>query len=259
MKKIILVSTIILLATSMQAQTISVGKKFQVIAAVKTNTTVTQMGNEMEIPTTGNITTDYEIKSLLGKTITVSSTLKRIIGSATVMGNETKIDSNDSTTANNPQMADAMKDLNKPLDIIVEVGKPYLFKDMSSVQSSEDVTTYLFSPVEVATTKEGFAWSDSASSTEGSKITNNYTVTKITKDEIIISVNSNSTLITTKQQMGMDMKVTMQGTSTSNRIYDATNGLLKNATITFTATGNTEVQSMTIPMTTKGTGTVTTK
>ncbi len=259
MKKLIIASAILLLATNIHAQTITAGKKFQVIAAVKSNTTVNQMGNEMEIPATGNITTDFEVKSISGKTVTLSSTLKRIAGGATVMGNEQNFDSDDAATANNPQMADVLKSLNKPTDITIDINKASLFKDMSGLQSSEDVATYLINPVDAANAKEGFAWSDSTSSSEGSKITNNYSVTKLTKEEITITVISNTTLITNKQQMGMDMKVTMQGASTSIRTYDAANGLLKNASTTFAANGNTEVQGMTIPMTSKGSGTVTVK
>ncbi|MDE3143308.1 MAG: hypothetical protein KGL19_04080, partial [Bacteroidota bacterium] len=140
MKKLIIALPIILLATSIQAQT--VGKKFQALASVKSNTTVNQMGTEMEIPSTGDITTDFEVKSLAGKTVTLTSTLKRIAGGMTMMGNEQKFDSNDSATLNNPQLAEALKELNKPGDITVEIGKAVLYKDMSGLQSGEDVATY---------------------------------------------------------------------------------------------------------------------
>lgn len=257
MKKLVIAFPILLLATSIQAQT--VGKKFQALASVKSNTTVNQMGTEMEIPSTGDITTDFEVKSLAGKTVTLTSTLKRIAGGMTMMGNEQKFDSNDSATLNNPQLAEALKELNKPGDITVEIGKAVLYKDMSGLQSGEDVATYLFSPVDAASAKEGFAWSDSVSSAEGSKIVNKYTVSKVTKDEVTLIVISDNKTITTKQQNGMDLKITMEGALNSTRIYDASNGLLKNATTTFSANGNTEVQGMTIPMTTKGSGTITIK
>ena len=63
MKRIVLASAIGLLATGIHAQTISAGKKISATASVKTNTTVNQMGTEMEIPANGTINTDFEIKS----------------------------------------------------------------------------------------------------------------------------------------------------------------------------------------------------
>jgi len=82
MKKLVFALPIMLLATAIQAQT--VGKKFQALASVKSNTTVNQMGTEMEIPSSGDIATDFEVKSLTGKTVTLTSTLKRIAGAVTM-------------------------------------------------------------------------------------------------------------------------------------------------------------------------------
>ena len=114
MKRIFIGFAIILLATEIHAQTISAGKKFLVVAAVKTNTSVSQMGTEMEIPANGTINTDFEVKSVSGKTVVFIITLKRISGGVTMMGNEQNFDSADSATAANPQLAEVLKDINKP-------------------------------------------------------------------------------------------------------------------------------------------------
>ncbi len=259
MKRIFIASAIILLATSIQAQTISAGKKFLVIASVKTNTSVSQMGTEMEIPATGTVTTDFEVKSVAGKTVTFAATLKRITGSVTMMGNEQTFDSSDSATAANPQVADALKEINKPQEIIAEAGKISLPQDASGTPRSEDVAHYLMIPVNAASVKEGYAWSDSSSTAEGSRSLNNYTVTKVSKDEVVITVISNNKTITTRQQMGMEMKVNMQGASTSIFTYDAASGILKTVATSFSTSGNNEVMGNEIPMSTKGTASVTIK
>ncbi len=259
MKRIVLALVVILLSIVVNAQPINAGKKFQAIAAVKTNTTVNQMGTEMEIPANGTINTDFEVKSVSGKTVVFIVTLKRISGGVTLMGNEQNFDSADSATAANPQLAEALKDINKPKEVTVESGSIALPIDISGTPSGEDIAHYLLIPVNTATVKEGFAWSDSSSTTEGSKSVNNYTVTKVSKEELVVTAINNNKTITTKQQMGMEVKVNMDGASTSVLTYDVASGILKNVATTFSASGNNEVMGNQIPVSTKGTATVTIK
>ena len=153
MKRIVLASVVILLSTGINAQPINAGKKFQAIAAVKTNTTVNQMGTEMEIPANGTINTDFEVKSVSGKTVVFIITLKRISGGVTMMGNEQNFDSADSATAANPQLAEVLKDINKPQEVSVETGKISLPKDISGTPSGEDIAHYLLIPVNAASVK----------------------------------------------------------------------------------------------------------
>lgn len=264
MKKLIIASTIVLLATNMNAQTVNVsaGKKIQSVSSITLTTTVSQMGQEMEIPTTANVNMDFDVKSISGKTIALSGNVKKIVGSVKMMGNEQTYDSDDPATANNPQMAEALKNLNKPSDISVVAGKTSLPKDITDItasQNSEDVANYLFIPVDAASVKEGYTWSDSASTAEGSKALNNYTVTKVSKEEVIITVVNTNKIITTKQQMGMEVKVNMQGGSTATRVYDVASGVLKTVNGSFISSGNNEVMGNSIPVSIKGTATVTVK
>jgi hypothetical protein len=257
MKKLIIAFPIILLATAINAQ-VSVGKKIQTTSVITLNTTVTQMGTEMEIPQTTSINVDFEIKSVTGNTIALSSTLKKVAGKVTVMGNDQSFDSDDAATASNPQMADALKDLNKPLDVTIDLGKTSVSKDITNAQSGEDIAGYLFLPA-VASLKEGFSWSDSSSTPEGSKNVNNFSITKVSKDEVVITLISNNKTVTTKQQMGMEMKINMQGASTVIRVYDPATTILKSASSTFTSSGSSEVMGQTIPVSMKGSSTLTVK
>lgn len=258
MKKLTAILVICLWVISSQAQIFkaSTGKKIQTLSVISLTTTVNQMGTEMVIPTTANVNIDFEMKSATSKEIKLTSTLKRITGDISVMGNEQKYDSNDSSAATNPMAAELLKDLNKPKDLTIVVGKPAITNDITGAQSGEGIANGLFIPVD-ASVKEGFTWSDSSSSSEGSKMVNTYMINKVSKEEVIVKVITKTTLITTRQQMGMEVKVNMQGITEGIRVYDVSTGLLKSANNTFTSSGNNEVMGNSIPVSVKGTAHVT--
>lgn len=258
MKKSAILFVICLWAISSQSQTIKVGagKKIKTVSVIKMNTTVNQMGTDMEIPATTNLDLDFDVKSVSDKQVVLSSTLKKIYGSVTVMGNEQKFDSNDSSTTKNPMMAEALKNLNKPGDLTVEVGKPKLTQDFTGAQSGEEILNSLFIPIDGGSAKEGLSWGDS-SAAEGSKMFNNYTITKVANNEVVVKVISSNTIVTTKQQMGMEVKVNMKAVTTGLRTFDVNSGLLKSASYTFTSDGNNEVMGNSFPVTIKGTANIT--
>ncbi len=259
MKKLTALSVICLLVINSHAQTIKVtaGKKVQTASVITMTTTINQMGTEMEIPAKTNVNIDFEIKSVTNKQIVLSSTIKKMAGTVTVMGSEQKFDSDDSATAKNPMITEALQNLNKPIDLTVETGKSLVTKDFTGAQSSEEIANGLFIPIEASTAKEGFSWSDSSSIAEGSKMINHYTLTKVSMDEITVKVITLNTILTTKQQMGMEVKVNMQATTTGLRTYDVSSGLLKAASSTFVSSGNNEVMGNSIPITIKGTAIIT--
>ena len=253
MKKIIITSVIAFIAFHVNAQTISVatGKKIQAVVNEKINTTVTQMGQEMEIPSVIDIYFDFVVKAVDGKKVTLTANNKRIKISVSFMGNEQKLDSDDSTAKSNPQMAEAFKNVNKPADITVEAGKSANSTDLNGTATSEDVAAVLFFPFKSGA-KEGESFSDSTTKADGSKMVNVYTITKSTKDEITVTQTNNSKLSGTKQQMGMEVQVNMNASYTAIRVYDDATGLLKSETKTSAASGTNEVQGMSIPITMKG-------
>jgi len=261
MKKLTALLVICLWVISSNAQIIKVspGKQIKTVSAITLTTTVNQMGTEMVIPTTANVNMNFDMKSVNNKEITLTSTLKRITGDITVMGNEQKYNSDDSTTANNPMAAEALKDLNKPKNISVKVGKPSFTGDITGAQNGEEVANGLFIPIDASSAKQGFSWSDSTTSAEGSKMTNNYTVNKVSKEEVTVKVVTTNTIVTTRQQMGMEVKVNMKGTTEGLRTYEVSSGLLKSANYTFVSSGNNEVMGNAIPVSIKGTALVTVK
>jgi hypothetical protein len=242
------------LVTCSYAQTVkaAAGKKIQTVSDITLNTSVNQMGMDMEIPTTVHINMNFEVKAVENKKIALSATLKKVSGAVTIMGNEKKYDSDDPETANNPMVGALMKNLNKPQDLTVEIGKPLSPNDITGAQSSDEIADGLFIPIDADSAKVGFTWSDSASSAEGSKVVNHYTVTKVSKEELVVHVISTCKIVTTQQQMGLEMKVNMQSASTGTRSYDVSTGVLKSSATTFTASGNNEMMGNTIPVTMKG-------
>ncbi len=261
MKNLLSALGLVLVGFNVNAQKVAatVGAKMQVMVAIKSTTTVTQMGQDMEIPSTSEMTDSFEVKSASDKEMALKSVAKRIKVSVTLMGNEQNLDSDDPASANNPQMAEVFKDINKPKDITVELGKATFPVDASSgVPAANDIASILYTPFS-ATAKEGANLTDSATNADGSKIVNVYTLQKVTPQEITVMVTSKGKIIGTKQQMGMDVKLNMESSSTATRVYSATNGLLISEAKSFSASGNNEMMGQTIPVSSKGSSTITVK
>ena len=228
------------------------GKKFQVVSIF--NTTISQMGQE--IPSVIEFTNGYEIKTVSGKTVSLTGTAKKIKIKVTMMGNEQTIDSEDSSSRNDPQYAEAFANIDKPKDVTVEVGKTSVKNSAAGGQDIADIANILFIPIS-ATSAEGTKSIDSAVSDNGSKSIDTITVTKLTPDEITVQVNSKLVLSGTEQSMGVDVKTNILTTSIAIRVYDVKTGLLKSETQTFESNGTNEAQGQSIPMSMKGTSTIT--
>ncbi len=258
MKRIFIASAVIFFITSANAQTanVSPGKKIQLTSINNINITMSVMGNDMDIKNESTNQIEFELKSIDGKKVTFIATRKLTkIKSSSPMG-EQEFSSDDSSLASNPLVAEAFKNINKPETVSGELGKPLAMTDDAMAGKNLDVMVlFLFNPFN-AEAKEGSNFSDSTTTEDGSKFVNNYTVTKHTKEEITVAVSSTNTILGTKQQGPVEVKMNMKGASTEIRIYDAVTGLLKTETTSFSMGGTTEAQGMTMPMTGKGTGTI---
>jgi len=254
MKKIILCAAIGMIVVFANAQTtnVAVGKKIQTIVTDQKTITVSQMGQDMEMPSTSELYSDLVVKSSDGKKIVLTATLTRIKIAITMMGQEIKIDSDDSAIMADPKYATVIKDVNKPADVTIELGKSHENQDIETAGNSENLALVLFLPFDI-NAKVGTSISDSVSKDDSSKFVNVYTLTESTKNEITVTATSTATLLGTKQQMGMDVKQNMQMSTSSTRIYDPVTGLLKLETKTTKASGTNEMQGMSIPVSMKGT------
>ena len=238
------------------------GKKLQVVISDKMTTTVTSMGTDIEILSSNDQYVTYEIKSVAGKNIQLSETFDRAKGSMTVMGNEIPYDSDDSAsiasaTASFPQLTALFKDLHKTQDLAVVTGKTPDMTDIEKLSGLSAFAYALFNPFDKSAT-EGSKFSDSTKNDNGSKSVTDYVVSKISSGEITVTATTNSTINTTSQEAGMEVKINREVKNISTRIYDASTGLLKAGTTDSNINGTTTLATgQEIPVSTKGTTTVT--
>lgn len=229
MKKII-VASVILFAVSANAQVdkILVGKIVQLESTSKMTTKINMMGQDMEVPMTMNVSADLAAKSVEATVLKTSVTLKKVTGTISMMGQETSFSSDDKNIANNPQTAEMMKNFNKEEEVVLEDGKVKGKLDIGTagVPTSTEWARMAFLTVKPENIKEGFKWTES-SDADGAKSNTIYAITKVTPSDIEVTASSSIKIEKTIQQMGMDMKQNLAGTSTSVRVYNATTATLK--------------------------------
>ncbi len=229
MKKVI-VSAAMLLAVATQAQVskIQVGKKVQIESSAKMTTKLNMMGQEMEMPMTMNISADIAAKSFEASALKAGVTVKKISGTLSMMGQENSFSSDDKNIANNPQAAEMMKTLNKEEEVILEDGKVKGKLDIGTagVPTSSEWARMVFLTLKAENIKEGYKWTET-SDADGTRNNTIYAITKVTATDIEVTATSTVKIEKTIQQMGMDMKQNLTGTSTSVRVYDASTATLK--------------------------------
>lgn len=230
MKNIILTSAFILLVAFVNAQIskIPVGKKVQLESTSKMTTKIYVMGQDMEMPLTMNILADLDAKSVESSALKASVVIKKISGTLSMMGQENSFNSDDKNVANNAQAAEMMKNLNKEEEVILEDGKVKGKLDIGTagVLTSSEWARMTFLTLKPENVKEGFKWAETSDG-DGTKNNTIFAITKVNATDIEVTATSSLKIEKTIQQMGMDMKQNLTGTSTSVRVYDATTATLK--------------------------------
>lgn len=261
MKKVI-VSAALLLAIATQAQVskIPVGKKMEMVNESKMTVSVNVIGQDMQSNVDSKSNVEAVVKSVEGNTITSTVTLKRTIVKASGMGQEATLDSDDKSASNNPMAAEALKTVNKPEDIVIESGKVKnkLEVNTMGVQSNSELAKQFFLLVEPTNIKLGYKWTDEYNF-DGTKVVINYTITKLSADEVEVTGITNLKLDKTVQQMGMDMKQNLTGTTKTISVYDAATNILKASVSQSEMSGTTNAMGMDVPMSLKIATTTTVK
>jgi hypothetical protein len=265
--KLFFTSVLTLAACVSNAQSIKVpvGKTFTVTMVNTNITNMSMMGQDVEMNTSGSTMQECAVKSITDSGYSLLLTQKKISGSVSVMGQENKFDSDDSSSQNTPGMSEAFKLINKTQEIKVVNGKTTTSDGINGIfakvgmspDNMMDVTKF-FLTIPVAKIKQGYSWSDSTIS-ETVKIVNQYIITGIADQQISINVSTDTKINMTMKQGEMDVKTNMKGFSTATRVYDMNNGLLVNEKVSLEMTGTAEIMGMSAPMTTKGTLTTTIK
>lgn len=228
--KRLFVCAAMLFAVNVQAQVskIPVGKKIQLESSSKMTTKLNMMGQDMEMPMTMTILADLSAKSAEINTLKAAVTLKKFSGSLSIIGQETNFSSDDKNIANNPQAAEVLKNFNKEEEVLLEDGKVKGKLDVGTngVPTSPELARMTFLTLNPDNIKEGYKWTEESNS-DGTKNTTIYAITKVTTTDVEVTATSSIKIEKTIQQMGMDMKQNLSGTSTSVRLYNAATATLK--------------------------------
>ena len=228
------------------------------VTQMKTKASV--MSQEMEVSGEFTNISDCEIKTITNNGFTLSNTLKRMKAKTAMMGEESSVDSDDSSAQNDPEFEGVFDLLNKPYDIDIENGKATIkgeagdkISGMSGVPGiANDQVKFILSTAELLKLKEGNQWKDS-SITEGSRIVYEYTVLKTGEATTELLVTANMKIDMTAKQMGMDIKQSLKGTLNGRRQYNTSTGLLikDNSDISISGTMETLGQASPINITGK--------
>ncbi len=236
---------------------LTIGKKYKVFTETKTISGMTIMGQQADVNASSTNIIEIEIKQINTHGYTLASSLKRITGSVNAMGQEQNFDSDNESNRNDPQMAEVFKMLNQPQEITVEHGKTISKTELSNYtpqiggDNSVDAAKLILAlPQEQL--KQGYHWADSIVSAETSVI-NQYTITKVEKALVEVTVNTDLKISSTIKQSGIEIKQKMTGSTTSVRIYNTSNGLLISERSSIDMSGTAEVMGMNAPVTVKGT------
>jgi hypothetical protein len=268
MKKIFFTAGLLLIASGIvtaQAIRTAAGKKFGVTIVNTTATNMSMMGQDLEMNIGSNAVQEYEVKTITASGYSLLLTQKRISGSASVMGQEQKFDSDDEATRNIPGMGELFKQINQQQEIKVENGKTISSGDTTATFSGMGMNlsnlldvTKLFLTVPAAQLKQGYSWADSSIS-ENTRTVNQYLVTSTANQQVEVKVSTDTKIKATLLQGGVEVKQDMKGFSTATRLYDSSNGLLISEKLSLEMTGTAEVMGMNAPMTVKTTITSTVK
>ena len=258
MKKSIIVAALFVAAftTNAQAPKLPAGTKFKVVTESNNITSMSMMGQDIELSNGNKLYQNFELKSVSGASYLLSSSITRIASSVSAMGNEQSFDSDDASVKSNPMVAEQLKVLNKPIDFTIENGKVV---NTASAAGSDVLTALLgqtngttdqakyFLTLPAATIKPAHQWSVVDNKPDASS-ESLYVIAEVTATDISVNVLTNVKLATTLNQNGMEIKQNTQGTIKAKRIYDAKTGLLKSETATGALKGTMNVMGQDAPI-----------
>jgi hypothetical protein len=243
----------------LHAQSIALpqGKKFKVVNEIKSDMTMTVMGQDMQIENNGTNYFDYVVKAISASGYTLEVTMTRMKMSVGTMGQSQEMDTDDETLRSNPQFADAVKLLNKANEIVIEnkvatvkggIGEMLTTSGMNSV--GQDQSKFILTG-DLLKLQQGSHWVDSSVS-EQNRMVNEYTIVKTDAEGLDLRVKTSAKVNATITQGGMTIKQDVQGTINSLRHYERATGLLVKEEAETDMSGTMEVMGQTAPISLKG-------
>jgi hypothetical protein len=258
MKKTIIVAALFAVAftTIAQAPKLPAGTKFKVVTESNNVTSMSMMGQDIELSNGNKLYQNFELKSVSGSSYQLSTSITRIAGSVSAMGNEQSFDSEDASLKSNPMMAEQLKVLNKQIDYTIENNKVV---NTASATGSELLNTLLaqsngtsdqakyFLTLPAASIKASHQWSV-VDNKPGAATESLFVIAEVTPTDISVNVLTNAKITSTLNQNGMEIKQNTQGTIKLKRIYDAKTGMLKSETGTGGLKGTMNVMGQDAPI-----------
>jgi hypothetical protein len=284
MKKFLLAGMVAMATMSVFAQTykpalkLEAGKKYNVTVVSKATNTQEAMGQKMEVPMENNNYQLVEIQSATDKGYKAAATIKRIVFSTNMMGQDMAYDSDKKADRDGKLGESFNKQVNKTVAFevanngkIIEgsVVKPkeeesaegdMMATMLKSMGMSDNATPIfdLFSDDKEMKVGDTFTETKNIATdkSEGKNVTV-YTLTGIKDGVATFTFAGTGNLEMKLSMQGMDMVNTTNNKTSGEMLVDMTTGMLIKKTITNEATGKVEVQGMEIPITSSGTTTIT--
>jgi len=258
MKKTILFAALFVAAftTNAQAPKLPAGTKFKVVTESNNITSMSMMGQDIELSNGSKVYQNFELKSVTGAGYQLATSITRIAGSISAMGNEQSYDSEDASLKSNRMAAEQLKVLNKQIDYTIEnnkvvntvseTGSEVLKALIAQSNGTADQAKY-FLTLPAASIKPAYQWSvvDNKPDAASESL---FVIAEVTATDISVNVLTNVKLATTLNQNGMEIKQNTQGTIKLKRIYDAKTGLLKSETGTGGLKGTMNVMGQDAPI-----------
>jgi hypothetical protein len=258
MKKSIIVAALFAAAftTSAQAPKMPAGTKFKVVTESNNITSMSMMGQDIELSNGNKLYQNFELKSVSGASYLLSTSITRIASSVSAMGNEQSFDSDDASLKSNPMVAEQLKVLNKQIDYTIEnnkvvntasaTGSDLLNTLLTQSNGTSDQAKY-FLTLPAAAIKPAHQWSV-VDNKPGASTESLFVIAEVTDTDISVNVLTNAKITSTMNQSGMEIKQNTQGTIKLKRIYDAKTGLLKSETGTGGLKGTMNVMGQDAPI-----------
>ena len=258
MKKSILVAALFAAAftTSAQAPKMPAGTKFKVVTESNNITSMSMMGQDIELSNGSKVYQNFELKSVNGAGYQLATSITRIAGSISAMGNEQSYDTEDASLKSNPMAAEQLKVLNKAIDYTIQndkvvntvsaAGSEVLKALLAQNNGTTDQAKY-FLTLPAASIKPAYQWSVVDNKPEATS-ESLFVIAEVTATDISVNVLTNVKLATTLNQNGMEIKQNTQGTIKLKRIYDAKTGLLKSETASGGLKGTMNVMGQDAPI-----------
>lgn len=258
------------------AVSLSVGKKYTVVTAVKGNVSQEVMGQTMDIPMDITMKSQLEVKKIEGKEYQLSSTVNHIVMRMSMMGQDINYDS-DKKEDREGQMGQAMGGMldKSTLFTINHYGSLKMGSIIKSASPEKDavganpmmgmlnmgenaevspVLTPFISDNEI---KVGESFTDSSTSADGKdKKTTTYTLAEVKEGLAKFTISGTASATKEMEMQGMQTVSNTNTKTTGEMWVNIATGLLSKSITNAAITGTVEVAGMSIPLT--GNNTITT-